>query len=87
MKGRITSSVAAMLQQAGLVEGDDYTTVLLDGFDPKVHIEVPNIVGFPATRATSPSSSRQPASRSRCSIRPTTASPAASASCTRTPSS
>ncbi|MCB1001560.1 MAG: ABC transporter substrate-binding protein [Acidimicrobiales bacterium] len=54
VKGRITSSVAAMLQQAGLVEGDDYTTVLLDGFDPKVHIEVPNIVGFPGYKSNEP---------------------------------
>lgn len=54
VKGAITRSVAAMLQQAGLVEGTDYTTVLLDGFDPKVHIEVPNIVGFPGYKSNEP---------------------------------
>src|SRR5436853_2927119 len=32
--GTITPSVKAMLFKAGLVEGKDYKTVLLDGFDP-----------------------------------------------------
>ena len=54
VKGAMTSSVAAMLKQAGLTEGTDYTTVLLDGFDPKVHIEVPNIVGFPGYKSNEP---------------------------------
>jgi ABC-type nitrate/sulfonate/bicarbonate transport system substrate-binding protein len=54
VKGKITPSVAAMLAQAGLVEGTDYTTVLLDGFDPKVHIEVPEIVGFPGYKSNEP---------------------------------
>lgn len=54
VKGKITPSVAAMLRQAGLVEGTDYTTVLLDGFDPKVHIEVPGIVGFPGYKSNEP---------------------------------
>jgi ABC-type nitrate/sulfonate/bicarbonate transport system substrate-binding protein len=54
VKGKITPSVAAMLKQAGLTEGSDYTTVLLDGFDPKVHIEVPNIVGFPGYKSNEP---------------------------------
>jgi NitT/TauT family transport system substrate-binding protein len=54
VKGKITPSVAAMLQQAGLVEGTDYTTVLLDGFDPKVHIEVPGIAGFPGYKSNEP---------------------------------
>ncbi len=54
VKGKITPSVAAMLAQAGLAEGTDYTTVLLDGFDPKVHIEVPEIVGFPGYKSNEP---------------------------------
>ena len=54
VKGKITPSVAAMLAQAGLREGTDYTTVLLDGFDPKVHIEVPGIVGFPGYKSNEP---------------------------------
>jgi NitT/TauT family transport system substrate-binding protein len=54
VKGKITPSVAAMLQQAGLVEGTDYKTVLIDGFDPKVHIEIEEIVGFPGYKSNEP---------------------------------
>ncbi|MGD9997063.1 MAG: ABC transporter substrate-binding protein [Ilumatobacteraceae bacterium] len=54
VKGAITTSVAAMLKQAGLTEGADYETVLIDGFDPKVHIEIPNIVGFPGYKSNEP---------------------------------
>ena len=54
VKGKITPSVAAMLLQAGLVEGVDYETVLIDGFDPKVHIELPDIVGFPGYKSNEP---------------------------------
>ena len=54
VKGKITPSVAAMLGKAGLVEGTDYTTVLLDGFDPKVHVEVPGVVGFPGYKSNEP---------------------------------
>lgn len=54
VKGAITPSVAAMLKQAGLTEGTDYETVLLDGFDPKVHIAIPEIVGFPGFKSNEP---------------------------------
>jgi NitT/TauT family transport system substrate-binding protein len=54
VKGKIPPSVAAMLKKAGLTEGTDYQTVLLDGFDPKVHIAVPNIVGFPGYKSNEP---------------------------------
>lgn len=54
VKGAMPSSTAAMLKKAGLTEGTDFTTVLLDGFDPKVHIEVPNIVGFPGYKSNEP---------------------------------
>lgn len=54
VKGAITPSVKAMLAKQGLVEGTDYQTVLLDGFDPKVHIEVPDIVGFPGYKSNEP---------------------------------
>lgn len=54
VKGAITPSVAAMLKKAGLTEGTDYQTVLLDGFDPKVHIEIPEIVGFPGFKSNEP---------------------------------
>jgi ABC-type nitrate/sulfonate/bicarbonate transport system substrate-binding protein len=54
VKGAITPSVAAMLKQAGLTEGTDYQTELLDGFDPKVHIAIPEIVGFPGFKSNEP---------------------------------
>jgi NitT/TauT family transport system substrate-binding protein len=54
VKGAITPAVKAMLAKAGLVDGTDYETVLLDGFDPKVHIEVPDIVGFPGYKSNEP---------------------------------
>ena len=54
VKGAITPSVKAMLAQQGLIEGEDYETVLLDGFDPLVHIEVPDIVGFPGYKSNEP---------------------------------
>lgn len=58
VKGAITTSVAAMLKQAGLAEGEDYDTVLLDGFDPKVHIAIPEIVGFPGFKSNEPNQLR-----------------------------
>lgn len=54
VKGQITPSVAAMLRQAGLSEGTDYETVLLDGFDPAAHIAVDSIVGFPGYKSNEP---------------------------------
>jgi hypothetical protein len=52
--GKIPPSVAAMLASVGLIEGEDYTTVLIDGFDPLVHIELPGIVGFPGYKSNEP---------------------------------
>lgn len=54
VKGAIPPSVAAMLATAGLAEGEDYETVLIDGFDPLVHIELDGIVGFPGYRSNEP---------------------------------
>ena len=54
VKAAITPSVRAMLAQAGLVLDVDYETVLLDGFDPLVHIQVPDIVGFPGYKSNEP---------------------------------
>ena len=54
VKGAITPSVKAMLAQEGLIEGTDYETVLLDGYDPKVHVEVPGIIGFPGYKSNEP---------------------------------
>lgn len=54
VKGAITPSVKAMLAAIGLVAEVDYSTVLLDGYDPKVHIESPGIVGFPGYKSNEP---------------------------------
>lgn len=54
VKGALTPSVRAMLAKQGLVEGTDFETVLLDGFDPLVHIESPGIVGFPGFKSNEP---------------------------------
>ena len=43
-----------MLATAGLREGDDYETVLLDGFDPVAHIAIDGIVGFPGYKSNEP---------------------------------
>ncbi len=54
VKGAIPPSVAAMLAGAGLVEGDDYETVLIDGFDPLTHIALDGIDGFPGYKSNEP---------------------------------
>ena len=54
VKGAITPSVKAMLAKQGLVEGTDYETVNLEGFDPLVHIEIPDIIGFPGFKSNEP---------------------------------
>ena len=54
VKGKIPPSVQAMLAKAGLVEGTDYQTVPVEGFDPKVHIAIPTIVGFPGYKSNEP---------------------------------
>ncbi|MET0145768.1 MAG: ABC transporter substrate-binding protein [Ilumatobacteraceae bacterium] len=54
VKGKIPPSVAAMLAGAGLDEGDDYQTVLLDGFDPLAHWALDGIVGFPGYKSNEP---------------------------------
>jgi len=53
VKGTLTASVQAMLSKAGLKEGADYKTVLLDGFDPKVHMQQP-VDGFPVFKSNEP---------------------------------
>ena len=40
-----------MLRGEGLVEGDDFDTILLDGFDPLAHIEIEEIVGLPGWKS------------------------------------
>ena len=54
VKGKIPPSVAAMLAGAGLVEGTDYQTVLLDGFDPIAHYNTEGIIGFPGYKSNEP---------------------------------
>jgi ABC-type nitrate/sulfonate/bicarbonate transport system substrate-binding protein len=54
VKGAITRSVEAMLAGVGLVEGEDYDTVLIDGFDPIAHIALDGIVGFPGYKSNEP---------------------------------
>lgn len=54
VKGKLPPSIEVMLLNAGLVEGTDFDTVLLDGFDPNQHIEIPTIVGFPGFKSNEP---------------------------------
>jgi ABC-type nitrate/sulfonate/bicarbonate transport system substrate-binding protein len=54
VKGKLPPSVAAMLATAGLVENDDYETVLLDGFDPTAHIAIGPIDAFPGYKSNEP---------------------------------
>jgi len=54
VKGKIPPSVAAMLAGAGLVEGTDYETVPMDGFDPVAQFELDGIVGFPGYKSNEP---------------------------------
>tara|TARA_B110000879_G_scaffold96675_1_gene131872 strand:+ start:114 stop:1286 length:1173 start_codon:yes stop_codon:yes gene_type:complete len=54
VKGKLPPSIEAMLLAAGLTEGVDFQTVLLDGFDPTQHIAIPTIVGFPGFKSNEP---------------------------------
>ena len=54
VKGTITTAVEAMLAGAGLVHGENYDTVLLDGFDPVAHIALDGIDGFPGYKSNEP---------------------------------
>lgn len=54
VKGKMPPSVSAMLATAGLAEGEDFETVLLDGFDPVAHIALDGIVGFPGYKSNEP---------------------------------
>jgi hypothetical protein len=54
VKGKLPPSIAAMLAGAGLIEGTDYDTVGLEGFDPTAHIAIESIVGFPGYKSNEP---------------------------------
>jgi NitT/TauT family transport system substrate-binding protein len=51
--GAMPQSITAMLVKAGLQDGRDYHTVLLDGFDPVAHFEQ-QIAGRPGFRSNEP---------------------------------
>ena len=54
VKGKLPASIAVMLLEAGLAEGENFDTVLLDGFDPTAHIAIEPIVGFPGWKSNEP---------------------------------
>ena len=54
VKEKLPSAVTAMLAAVGLVEGTDYETVPLEGFDPTAHIAIDSIVGFPGWKSNEP---------------------------------
>lgn len=54
VKGKLPPSIAAMLAGEGLIEGADFETVLLDGFDPVAHMAVDSIVGLPGWKSNEP---------------------------------
>lgn len=55
VKGALPPAIAVLLQQeAGLVEGEDYQTVLLEGFDPTAHWALPDVVAIPGWRSNEP---------------------------------
>ena len=54
VKGALSPAIKAMLLEAGLQAKRDYTLVQLEGFDPKVHIATPDIVGFPGWKSNEP---------------------------------
>lgn len=55
IKGVLPPSIAVMLQQeAGLIEGDDFETALLSGFDPFAHWAIDDIAAMPGWRSNEP---------------------------------
>ena len=54
VKGKLPPSIKAMMAKAGMVEGKDYTTVGIEGFDPLVHINLPGLAGFPGYKSNEP---------------------------------
>lgn len=54
VKGKLPPSIAAMLAQIGLVEGTDFETLLLDGFNPIAHWEVEGISAVPGWKSNEP---------------------------------
>ena len=54
VKGKLPPSIAAMLAGVGLVEGTDFDTLLLDGFNPIAHFEVEGISAVPGWKSNEP---------------------------------
>lgn len=54
VKGKLPPSIKAMMAKAGMVEGTDYTSVGIEGFDPLVHIQLPGLAGFPGYKSNEP---------------------------------
>jgi len=54
VKGKLPPSIAAMLAQIGLVEGTDFDTLLLEGFNPIAHWEVEGISAVPGWKSNEP---------------------------------
>lgn len=46
VEGALTPSVRSMLFEAGLLEGEDFDVLELEGADPVAHLQVPEISGF-----------------------------------------
>ena len=54
VKGKLPPSIAAMLAQLDLVEGADFETLLLEGFNPVAHWEVEGISAIPGWKSNEP---------------------------------
>lgn len=54
VKGKLPDSIAVMLASADLHEGEDFDTVLLDGFNPLVHYDLDGIDAFPGYISAEP---------------------------------
>jgi NMT1/THI5 like len=55
VKGALPPAVAVMLKkEANLAEGEQYSTVLVDGFDPVAHWQLPGLAGIPGWRSNEP---------------------------------
>lgn len=52
VKGAMPPSITAMLVKAGLKQGTDWKEVVLDGFDPKIHIK--QVEAFPGYKSNEP---------------------------------
>ncbi len=51
VKGKLPPSIDVMLRGEGLVEGENFDTVLLEGFDPLAHIAIDEIDGLPGWKS------------------------------------